>query len=118
MKRMAMLLLWGTILTTLCAAQAHIRYFRQRGAATGTLGSEGSTAAHHTLPIGSLVKVTNTENEKEVYATITHRISVSVDRIVDLSAEAAEAIGVPADGSVPIILEWVNAVFDKYWLLY
>jgi rare lipoprotein A len=62
------------------------------------------------LPIGTLIKVTNTENNKEVTATVTGRISTSVDRIVDLSPAAASAIGVPSDGSVQIILERVNAV--------
>jgi rare lipoprotein A len=110
MKRIVTILLLGTILTTLCAAQAQIRNFKQRGAATGTLTAEGNTAAHPSLPIGTIIKVTNTENEQEVYATVTGRISTSVDRIVDLSAAAALAIGVPADGSVPIILERVNAI--------
>jgi rare lipoprotein A len=110
MKRIVTILLLGMLLTTLCAAQAQIRNFRQRGAATGTLTAEGNTAAHPSLPIGTIIKVTNTENNKEVYATITGRISTSVDRIVDLSGSAAMAIGVPVDGSVPIILERVNAM--------
>jgi hypothetical protein len=98
------------ILTTLCAAQAQIRNFKQRGGATGTLTAEGNVAAHPSLPIGTTVKITNTENDKEVYATITGRISTSVDRIVDLSDAAALAIGVPANGTVPVILERVNAI--------
>jgi rare lipoprotein A len=97
-------------LTTLCAAQAQIRNFKQRGAATGTLGSEGLTAAHPSLPIGTFIKVTNTTNNQEVTATVTSRIPASVDRIVDLSAAAAAAIGVPGGGSVSIILERINAL--------
>jgi rare lipoprotein A len=110
MKRIVTILLLGMIVTTLCAAQAQIRNFRQRGAATGTLTAEGNTAAHPSLPIGTIIKVTNTENDQEVYATVTGRISTSVDRIVDLSGAAALAIGVPSDGSVPIVLERVNAI--------
>jgi rare lipoprotein A len=110
MKRLVTLLLLGIALTTLCAAQAQIRNFKQRGAATGTLESEGLTAAHPSLPIGTLIKVTNTANNQEVTATITGRISASVERIVDLSPAAAAAIGVPDDGSVQIILERINAL--------
>ncbi|WP_010263959.1 septal ring lytic transglycosylase RlpA family protein [Treponema primitia] len=110
MKRLVTVLLLGISITTLCAAQAQIRNFKQRGAATGTLDASGITAAHPSLPIGTLIKVTNTENNKEVTATVTGRISTSVDRIVDLSPAAASAIGVPSDGSVQIILERVNAV--------
>jgi rare lipoprotein A len=110
MKRIVTILLLGMIMTTLCAAQAQIRNFKQRGGATGTLEADGNVAAHPSLPIGTTVKVTNTENNKEVYATIRSRISTSVDRIVDLSSEAALAIGVPAGGSVPVVLERVNAM--------
>ncbi|MDR1250418.1 MAG: septal ring lytic transglycosylase RlpA family protein [Treponema sp.] len=110
MKRMVTILLLGVILTTLCAAQAQIRNFKQQGGATGTLAAEGNIAAHPSLPIGTIVKVTNTENEQEVYATVRNRIPASPDRIVDLSASAALAIGIPPEGTVPIILERVNAI--------
>jgi hypothetical protein len=110
MKRIVTTLLLGMILTTLCAAQAQIRNFKQRGGATGTLEAEGEIAAHPSLPIGTIVKITNTENDKEVYATIRGRISTSVDRIVDLSPAAAEAIGIPPDGTVAVVLERVNAI--------
>jgi rare lipoprotein A len=110
MKRIVTIALLGMILTTLCAAQAQIRNFKQRGGATGTLDSDGTVAAHPSLPIGAIIKVTNTENNQEVYATIMSRISASVDRIVDLSSDAALAIGVPPGGTVPVVLERVNAM--------
>jgi rare lipoprotein A len=110
MKRIVTILLLGLIVTTLCAAQAQIRNFKQRGGATGTLSLDGNVAAHPSLPIGTTVKITNTENNQEVYATITGRISTSVDRIVDLSSAAALAIGLPSNGTVPVILERVNAI--------
>jgi rare lipoprotein A len=110
MKRLVTLLLLGIAVTTLCAAQAQIRNFKQRGAATGTLESDGLTAAHPSLPIGTLIKVTNTTSNQEVTATVTGRISASVERIVDLSPAAAAAIGVPSEGSVQITLERVNAL--------
>jgi rare lipoprotein A len=110
MKRIVTIALLGMMLTTLCAAQAQIRNFKQRGGATGTLEAEGNVAAHPSLPIGTTVKITNTENNREVYATITGRISTSVDRIVDLSGAAALAIGVPSNGTVPVVLERVNAL--------
>jgi rare lipoprotein A len=98
------------VVTALCSAQAQIRNFRQQGGATGTLSAEGNIAAHPSLPIGTIVKITNTENNQEVYATVRSRIITSVDRIVDLSLAAAEAIGIPPDGTVPVVLERVNAI--------
>jgi rare lipoprotein A len=110
MKRIVTALLVGMIFTTLCAAQAQIRNFKQRGGATGTLEADGNIAAHPSLPIGTAVKITNTENDKEVYATVRSRIPTSVDRIVNLSQAAAEAIGIPADGTVAVVLERVSAI--------
>ena len=110
MKRIVTVLLLGMIFTTLCAAQAQIRNFKQRGGATGTLEAEGNIVAHPSLPIGTAVKITNTENNQEVYATVRSRIPTSVDRIVNLSQSAAEAIGIPADGTVAVVLERVSAI--------
>ncbi|GHV74765.1 hypothetical protein AGMMS49940_20670 [Spirochaetia bacterium] len=105
MKRIMAMLLFGAIFITLCTAQASLRNFKQQGAATGTLESDELSVAHPSLPIGTYVKITNTDNDKVVYATVTNRITASVDRIADLSPSVAEVIGVPIDGSVPVLLE-------------
>jgi rare lipoprotein A len=105
MKRIITMLFLGAIFITLCTAQASLRNFKQQGAATGTLESDELSVAHPSLPIGTYVKITNTDNNKVVYATVTNRITASVDRIADLSPDVAEAIGMPIDGSVPVLLE-------------
>jgi len=52
------------------------------------------TAAHKTLPFGSLVKVTNVKNQKSVTVRINDRGPTQAGRILDLSPAAAAKIGI------------------------
>jgi rare lipoprotein A len=58
----------------------------------------GLTAAHRTLPFGTMVRVTSLKTGKFVVVRINDRGPFSGQRIVDLSAGAAEAIGLKSDG--------------------
>lgn len=61
--------------------------------ASGELFSPNKlTAAHRTLPFGTKVKVTNTDNKKSVVVTINDRGPFVKGRIIDLSKSAAKAI--------------------------
>ena len=50
------------------------------------------TAAHLTLPLGSLVKVTNLRNGRAVVVRVNDRGPIVPGRIIDLSYSAAEAL--------------------------
>src|SRR5437763_1879201 len=50
------------------------------------------TAAHPTLPLGTLVKVTNLRNRRSVIVRINDRGPVVPGRIIDLSYNAARAL--------------------------
>ncbi|MGI6362327.1 MAG: septal ring lytic transglycosylase RlpA family protein [Bacillota bacterium] len=56
------------------------------------------TAAHRTLPFGTRVKVTYLATGKSVTVVINDRGPFIAGRIIDLSAAAAKAIGLYADG--------------------
>jgi rare lipoprotein A len=58
----------------------------------------GLTAAHRTLPFGTKVRVTSLKTGKTVIVRINDRGPVSRRRIIDVSAGAAEAIGIKNDG--------------------
>ncbi len=58
----------------------------------------GLTAAHRTLPFGTQVRVTSLKTGKTVTVRINDRGPVSRRRIIDISAGAAEAIGLKNDG--------------------
>lgn len=56
------------------------------------------TAAHKTLPFGTMVLVTNPNNGKSVTVRINDRGPYSHGRMIDLSSAAAEKIGLIARG--------------------
>lgn len=56
------------------------------------------TAAHRTLPFGTYVRVTNMYNGAAVTVRINDRGPYSGNRIIDLSAAAADAIGLTSSG--------------------
>ena len=68
------------------------------------------TAAHKTLPFGTLVKVTHVGDGRSVVVRINDRGPFVEGRIIDLSRAAAEAIGLTARGVAPVRVEVVHAV--------
>lgn len=66
---------------------------------------EQLTAAHRTLPFGTLVRVVNLENEKTVDVRINDRGPFIDDRIIDLSHAAAQAIDLIGPGIARVRLE-------------
>ena len=63
------------------------------------------TAAHRTLPFGTQVRVTNLRNNRQVLVRINDRGPYIHGRIIDLSAGAAQAIGLANMGIGPVQLE-------------
>lgn len=66
------------------------------------------TAAHPTLPLGSLVKVTNLHNDRVVYVRINDRGPIVPGRIIDLSYSAAQALRFTHKGLQRVRLEVVE----------
>ncbi len=66
------------------------------------------TAAHRTLPFGTLVKVTNLKNGKSVIVRINDRGPFVKGRIIDLSYASAKKIGMIKQGTAPVSLEVVD----------
>ena len=63
------------------------------------------TAAHLTLPFGTLLKVTNLQNMKFVIVRVNDRGPHVRGRIVDLSRAAAELIGLRHTGTARVELQ-------------
>ena len=66
------------------------------------------TAAHRTLPWGSIVKVTNLDNGKSVEVRINDRGPFTKGRIIDLSRAAAKALGMLESGVSPVRMELLS----------
>ena len=80
--------------------------YHGRAAASGEIyDMEKFTAAHRTLPFGTLVRVVNLDNDKLVDVRINDRGPFVGDRIIDLSHAAAQAIGLIGPGVARVRLE-------------
>lgn len=77
--------------------------FNGRPTASGTTYRPGQmTAAHNTLPFGTLIRVTNTRNGRSVDVTVTDRGPHTKGYIVDVSRRAAAQLGIIEAGVVPV----------------
>jgi rare lipoprotein A len=80
-------------------------YDKRRGANGEIFDKDALTAAHRTLPMNSLVKVTNISTGQSVILRITDRGPFVPDRLLDLSLASAKAIGVWRPGVARVRVE-------------
>ena len=80
-------------------ASVYARMLHGRRTASGEQhDGNDNTAAHRTLPLGTMVRVTNLANQRSVVVRINDRGPRVRSRIIDLSPGAAARIGVHAKG--------------------
>ena len=73
--------------------------FDHKKTASGEVLDQGKmTAASKTLPLGTRAKITNTENGKSAEVTINDRGPYKKSRILDVTAKAADKLGLKPDG--------------------
>lgn len=102
----------------LCSAWAQVEVgvasyygieFEGRPTASGEIYSQNKlTAAHKTMKLGTVVKVTNTQNNKSVYVKINDRGPFIKGRILDLSTKAAQILGYRNAGTCTVKIETVD----------
>ena len=68
------------------------------------------TAAHKTLPFGTMVKVTNIKNTESVNVRINDRGPFIEGRIIDLSKAAAETIKMTGAGVALVTIEIISNI--------
>jgi rare lipoprotein A len=86
-------------------------YALQTATASGeVMDGDGLTAAHRTLPLGSKVKVENLDNGRAIVVRINDRGPFAKDRIIDLSKQAAEELGMVEDGVANVRVSLVDVV--------
>lgn len=71
------------------------------------------SAAHPTLPLPSMVRVTNLENGKVVDMRVNDRGPFAENRVIDLSRAAAEALGSKAQGLAKVRVQYLKAETEK-----
>jgi rare lipoprotein A len=81
-------------------------YFQGKPTASGEpYDMRDFTAAHPTLPLGTFVKVTNLRNGKAVIVRVNDRGPVVDGRIIDVSYNAARALGFKERGLQKVRLD-------------
>ena len=74
----------------------------------------GLTAAHKTLPLNTIVKVTNLENKKSLILRINDRGPYVKGRMLDCSYGAALKLGFIGNGTTKVKVEVIELGDDKY----
>jgi rare lipoprotein A len=91
------------------AASFYAKKFNGRKTACGEIFCNDSlTAAHKTLPFGSIVKVTNLKNDSTVRVRINDRLPANSKRTIDLSQAAAKKLNFINSGITRVSIAVLN----------
>jgi rare lipoprotein A len=83
--------------------------FHGRQTASGEIyDMHGISAAHKTLPLGTRVRVTNLNNDRQLVVRVNDRGPFVKGRIIDCSREAARQLGYLEAGVTPVRIEVVS----------
>ena len=90
-------------------ASYYAKNFSGRKTASGErLHKDSLTCAHRSYPFGTLLKVTNITNGRQVVVRVNDRGPFRKGRNIDLSWGAAKELGMIAQGIAPVTVEKVN----------
>lgn len=73
------------------------------------LHHDSMTCAHRKFPFGTLLRVTNLKNGRQVIVRVTDRGPFGRGRIIDLSWGAAKELDMIRAGVVPVTIEQVDS---------
>ena len=73
---------------------------------------EAVSAAHRTLPLGIMIRVTNLDNERSIKARIVGRGPFVKSRMLEVSYGAARELGFVAQGTARVSIETLDDVQD------
>lgn len=86
------------------------RYVGRRTTSGERLDTVHPTAAHRTLPLNSLARVTNLDNGRSVIVRVTDRGPVNDALLIDMSPKAAAELHMKEAGLIPVKVEQVVEV--------
>jgi rare lipoprotein A len=84
------------------------RFHGRRTASGAHFDKKDFTAAHRSLPFGTMVRVTNLANGRMVFVKVNDRGPHLKSRIIDLSRAAAKEIGIVDNGIGKVRIEAYN----------
>lgn len=100
-----LLLKSGNVESVIGFASYYARRFDGRQTTSGLrYNPDKLTAAHHSLPLGTVVKVVNPTSRQEVHVTVTDRCAPRSFHFIDLSRAAAKKIGLFGKGKIKVVI--------------
>jgi len=85
--------------------------FEGRPTASGEIFNPSQlTAAHPSLPFGTMLVITNQHNNKKVTVRVNDRGPFVAARIVDVSRAAAEQLDMIITGTAPVLIESIDRI--------
>jgi rare lipoprotein A len=95
-------------------ASYYANKFQGRKTSSGEVFDQNRlTAAHKTLPFGTLVQVKNLTNDSTVVVTINDRLPKSSSRMIDLSYAAADQLNFIRKGLTKVEIRLLPPVLPK-----
>jgi len=91
---------------TVLATYYHRKFEGRRTTSGAKYRAKKFTAAHRTLPFGTMIKVTNPDNGKSVTVKVNDRGPFSKRLAIDLSESAAKEIGIYHKGIAKVNLSY------------
>lgn len=86
-------------------ASHYAKRFEGRKTSSGhRYSSDKMTAAHHNLPLGTVVRVINPATKQEVHVTVNDRCARKPFHFIDLSLAAAKKIGLWRKGTIKVVI--------------
>lgn len=86
-------------------ASYYARRFEGRPTTSGhRYNPDKLTAAHESLPLGTVVRVVNPLNKQEVHVTVNDRCASKPFHFIDLSRAAAKKIGLWGKGKIRVVI--------------
>ncbi|MDB5440308.1 MAG: hypothetical protein JWM33_2735 [Caulobacteraceae bacterium] len=88
------------------------QFHNQKTADGEIFDMNGISAAHKTLPLPSLVQVTNLDNGRKLTVRVNDRGPFVGDRVIDLSYEAADRLGFAGKGLANVEVRYLGPAAD------
>ena len=89
--------------------------FHGRKTANGEVfDMDALTAAHPTLPLPTLVEVTNLANKRKLVVRVNDRGPYRHNRLIDLSRKAATVLGFKKNGTAKVRVKYIGKSADEW----
>jgi rare lipoprotein A len=90
--------------------------FNNKLTASGDVFDQNAlTAAHKTLPLPSMVRVTNLENNKTIIVMVNDRGPFSNTRLIDVSKRTAQVLGFASKGVAKVRVQYLPGQTKRLW---